>query len=843
MIRDLHDLLKAYKLQGRTKVHGLPVSVENRRGSVRRWEHPDGRPGKTKMVVPYGYVRGTVGADGDALDCYVGPDGESDLVFVVNQVAPHENYAFDEHKILFGFLTLEAARNAYLAHADPAMLGSMTEMSVDDFKLWVSSGKLRRPLPTTALELLQPPAPQPKFVVKKAGPYIGPRGGKWADPQHTIPWRAETGRGRRRPPDLEDGYGGPIRRGMNLAEAEDAIRDLESEHSVVFGSDGQQLHRQRGTGASCPVTDEAKQRMLADENAVFTHNHPGGLNLSVEDIHVAVGLELKEMRAVGPGGTVFSLSRPPGGWNVPDEHRVVGASGFSLFTSRLVEAREAGVSKALDRMDKRIIDAGGRAGDSDHPAFSLEVWSGYVTEETHKSLNEGLRRWYGLEVRRTVRRAAPGREAGDDAPRPEPRRPVRGGGGPAGGVREGGPGRLVARKSQLYIGPRGGKWADPGHTVPWHPDKPRLRARVGDLPEVAPGTALAALESGAKVDDALKTRLLVEFDPLVRSQARRAQRLFGLRDEFSTEGGVTTNLTLQDLRVAGVEGLLRAVQAYRPGGSFAALAKMHVRDQARLHAATQRGMSLPRRHARALGGFVAARARARRAERVLDPSAAQVAKHWEIRLSDLHDGGGAGRIPEGSYEYGGRSHPGRVEMVREFGELLSAEKGASGSEVLEVLGEEGGAEEALTVHDALEQLRARIRSMEVVAGEGRRRVRYRADGMGILLMRHGVGRDSPASVSEVAKEVPIERRTSEGWERLGDRQSRAMVAKFEAAAMKRAKEVLEVDDTVDVLDLKKGTVQRSHLRAVRPDLTPELQLLYDIYRFPLTMELRLRQTR
>lgn len=29
----------------------------------------------------------------------------------------------------------------------------------------------------------------------KAGPYIGPRGGKWADPQHTIPWQ-ETVHGR-----------------------------------------------------------------------------------------------------------------------------------------------------------------------------------------------------------------------------------------------------------------------------------------------------------------------------------------------------------------------------------------------------------------------------------------------------------------------------------------------------------------------------------------------------------------------------------------------------------------------------------------------------------------------
>lgn len=40
------------------------------------------------------------------------------------------------------------------------------------------------------------PIPQPRRIhtvdeLKKAGPYVGPKGGKWKDPQHTIPWTAE----------------------------------------------------------------------------------------------------------------------------------------------------------------------------------------------------------------------------------------------------------------------------------------------------------------------------------------------------------------------------------------------------------------------------------------------------------------------------------------------------------------------------------------------------------------------------------------------------------------------------------------------------------------------------
>lgn len=30
-------------------------------------------------------------------------------------------------------------------------------------------------------------------IMEKAGPYIGPKGGKWADPEHTIPWKEPVG--------------------------------------------------------------------------------------------------------------------------------------------------------------------------------------------------------------------------------------------------------------------------------------------------------------------------------------------------------------------------------------------------------------------------------------------------------------------------------------------------------------------------------------------------------------------------------------------------------------------------------------------------------------------------
>jgi len=36
----------------------------------------------------------------------------------------------------------------------------------------------------------------PQQAAPAAGPFIGPRGGKWADPDFTIPWHEGTGRSR-----------------------------------------------------------------------------------------------------------------------------------------------------------------------------------------------------------------------------------------------------------------------------------------------------------------------------------------------------------------------------------------------------------------------------------------------------------------------------------------------------------------------------------------------------------------------------------------------------------------------------------------------------------------------
>lgn len=134
------QLEKAYKLQGRRTWRGMQISIENRKGSVRRWKDSDGNTGESKMHWPYGYIRKTEGADGDHYDCYIGPNEQCTNAYVVHQHHP-ETGKYDEDKVMLGWDSAAKAKVAYLKqYDDPRFFGSMTTMTVEDFKAKVLGG-------------------------------------------------------------------------------------------------------------------------------------------------------------------------------------------------------------------------------------------------------------------------------------------------------------------------------------------------------------------------------------------------------------------------------------------------------------------------------------------------------------------------------------------------------------------------------------------------------------------------------------------------------------------------------------------------------------------------------
>lgn len=132
-----------YKM-GRVRLHGLDVRIENVRGSVRSGTGPTGKQWQSRMAAHYGYIAGTRGADGDAVDVFVGPFPESQLAWVINQGDPKGG--FDEHKVMLGFASEAQARAAYLDSYERGWRGlkDIVALSLTQLKWWLSKGNKAR---------------------------------------------------------------------------------------------------------------------------------------------------------------------------------------------------------------------------------------------------------------------------------------------------------------------------------------------------------------------------------------------------------------------------------------------------------------------------------------------------------------------------------------------------------------------------------------------------------------------------------------------------------------------------------------------------------------------------
>jgi len=132
--------LHGRRLHGRRRLDGAAFSIENRAGSKRHWQDADGHRGSTTMQHAYGYIRRSLGPDGDHVDCFLGPlakEGqvEGTDVYVITTRKRPDFREVDEQKCMVGFPDAASARRAFLSHYDdPRFLGQIDRVSWEDFK-------------------------------------------------------------------------------------------------------------------------------------------------------------------------------------------------------------------------------------------------------------------------------------------------------------------------------------------------------------------------------------------------------------------------------------------------------------------------------------------------------------------------------------------------------------------------------------------------------------------------------------------------------------------------------------------------------------------------------------
>lgn len=127
--------------KGHVRIDGYDITIEQPKGSVRRGTDADGKQWEQTMNNTYGYIRGTEGVDGDHIDIFLSDNPTEGNVYVVDQVNP--DGSFDEHKVMYGFQSAEDARAAYLSNYEEGWqgLGTITEVSKEEFKKWVNSSR------------------------------------------------------------------------------------------------------------------------------------------------------------------------------------------------------------------------------------------------------------------------------------------------------------------------------------------------------------------------------------------------------------------------------------------------------------------------------------------------------------------------------------------------------------------------------------------------------------------------------------------------------------------------------------------------------------------------------
>lgn len=129
--------------KGHIKFGGYDYTIENPKGSIRSGKDANGKEWKVTMHDTYGYIRGKFGKDGDHLDMFINDKADLDNwdgdVFVVDQVNP--DGSFDEHKVMYGYDSMDDAEKAYLANYSKGWqgLGNITGASKDEFDKWLDT--------------------------------------------------------------------------------------------------------------------------------------------------------------------------------------------------------------------------------------------------------------------------------------------------------------------------------------------------------------------------------------------------------------------------------------------------------------------------------------------------------------------------------------------------------------------------------------------------------------------------------------------------------------------------------------------------------------------------------
>lgn len=130
--------------KGEVAIQGMKIKIENPKDTTRRGYDKEGNQMWSRvMKADYGYFKGTKAVDGDAVDCFIGPDPESEFVVAVDQ---YRGDTFDETKFVLGVNSQEEGEKLYLAHYPRGWkLGPVSTCTTQQLRAWLKDGAHKKP--------------------------------------------------------------------------------------------------------------------------------------------------------------------------------------------------------------------------------------------------------------------------------------------------------------------------------------------------------------------------------------------------------------------------------------------------------------------------------------------------------------------------------------------------------------------------------------------------------------------------------------------------------------------------------------------------------------------------
>lgn len=127
-------LAAKYHKERRITWRGVPITIENPKGSLRHWEDDKGNPRTSEMQYNYGEVPGTVGMDDDPLDVVLGANLDAPTVYVITISFRPTYDRPDETKSFIGFTSENDALCAtLLMYDDPRIVFEVNQYAASHY--------------------------------------------------------------------------------------------------------------------------------------------------------------------------------------------------------------------------------------------------------------------------------------------------------------------------------------------------------------------------------------------------------------------------------------------------------------------------------------------------------------------------------------------------------------------------------------------------------------------------------------------------------------------------------------------------------------------------------------